>query len=161
MKWILALIAIGTLSADDVRPQNPPRTPVDHYTRTGLRAFGSGRSDIADEFMALSRSNRLAAVRKGAAAIEATVQARSARSEAGTDNRVIAFLKQRIADGSAEAAADLGNRYEKGTGVAQDRVEALRLYRLAVERGVSRSTNDVSRLLALVSTNSAPISVAR
>ena len=51
------------------------------------------------------------------------------------DDRVVAFLKQRIEDGSADAPVDLAKRYEEGKGVTEDPVEARRLYTLAAERG--------------------------
>lgn len=60
---------------------------------------------------------------------------RSAAAQAAVDERVVAFLKQRIEDGSADAAFDLAKRMEEGNGVPADPVEARRLYSLAAERG--------------------------
>ncbi|HTH47851.1 MAG TPA: SEL1-like repeat protein [Candidatus Limnocylindria bacterium] len=76
-----------------------------------------------------------------AAQLQAQVQAADAlatkRNKAalvGADQRVVDFLKQRIADGSADAAYELAKRYEEGRGVEADPVEARRLYALAAER---------------------------
>lgn len=69
------------------------------------------------------------------AANEAAANQRNKAAQVGVEDRVVTFLKQRIEDGSADAAFDLAQRYEEGKGVEADPVEARRLYALAGERG--------------------------
>jgi TPR repeat protein len=40
----------------------------------------------------------------------------------------------------------LGNMFHNGLGVAQDRAEALRLYRLAAAQGLANATAELARL---------------
>lgn len=84
------------------------------------------------------------------AKLSAAADARNAAASVGVDARVIAFLKERVANGSADAAADLAERHRTGKGVNVDLVEARRLMQLSVERG---NTNGVSWL----ATNTVPI----
>jgi TPR repeat protein len=70
-----------------------------------------------------------------AAAIQAAQNKRNQEASVGADQRVIEFLKERIAGGSAEAAVDLAQRHTEGKGVAKDPKEARRLYELAAARG--------------------------
>jgi hypothetical protein len=70
-----------------------------------------------------------------AAAASALYDKKNKEASVGVDQRVIDFLKKRIDDGSADAAYDLGKRYEEGKGVEADPVEARRLYKLSAERG--------------------------
>ncbi|MBN8249620.1 MAG: SEL1-like repeat protein [Verrucomicrobia bacterium] len=58
----------------------------------------------------------------------------------GVEDRVVSFLKERVEDGSADAAFDLAKRYEEGKGVTADPVEAHRLYKLSAERGNEEAT---------------------
>lgn len=69
------------------------------------------------------------------AAVAAAQNRRNAIALVGADERVVAFLRKRIDQGSADAAAELAQRHEEGRGVPADPVEARRLYRLAAERG--------------------------
>lgn len=69
------------------------------------------------------------------AANEAAANQRNKAAQVGVEDRVVAFLRQRIDDGSADAAFDLAQRYEEGKGVTADPVEARRLYALSAERG--------------------------
>lgn len=68
-------------------------------------------------------------------AADAAANRRNKAALVGADQRVVEFLKKRIADGSADAALDLAKRHEEGKGVPEDAVEARRLYALAAERG--------------------------
>lgn len=68
-------------------------------------------------------------------AIDLAERQRNERALVGVDDRVVKFLKQRIADGSAEAPFELAQRHESGRGVPVDPAEARRLYGLAAERG--------------------------
>lgn len=68
-------------------------------------------------------------------AIDLAEKQRNERALVGVDERVVKFLKQRIADGSAEAPLELAQRHETGKGVPVDPAEARRLYTLAAERG--------------------------
>lgn len=70
-----------------------------------------------------------------AAAAKAAEQKRLKESAQAAEAKVVPFLKERVEGGSAEAAYDLGKRYEIGKGVAVDPKEARRLYLLAAERG--------------------------
>lgn len=70
-----------------------------------------------------------------AAAIQAAQNKRNQEAAVGADQRVIAFLKERVEGGSAEAAFDLAKRYEEGKGTKADPKEARRLYELAGQRG--------------------------
>ncbi len=65
----------------------------------------------------------------------ALAEKRNKAAQAEKDQKVVDFLKQRIEDGSADAAFDLAKRYEDGKGVKEDPKEARRLYSLAAERG--------------------------
>ena len=69
------------------------------------------------------------------AAAAAAANKRNKAALVGADQRVIDFLKKRIADGSADAALDLAKRHEEGKGVPEDPIESRRLYALAAERG--------------------------
>lgn len=69
------------------------------------------------------------------AANEAAANQRNKAAQVGVEDRVVAFLRQRVDDGSADAAFDLGKRYEEGKGVTADPAEARRLYTLSAERG--------------------------
>jgi TPR repeat protein len=60
---------------------------------------------------------------------------RNKAAQVGADARVVEFLKQRVEDGSADAAFDLAKRYDEGKGVTADPKEARKLYTLAAERG--------------------------
>ncbi len=68
-------------------------------------------------------------------AIDLAEKQRNERALVGVDERVVKFLKQRIADGSAEAPLELAQRHESGKGVPVDAAEARRLYAVAAERG--------------------------
>ena len=70
-----------------------------------------------------------------AAAIAAAQNKRNQQALVGADERVVAFLKKRVEDGSADAAHDLAKRHEEGKGVPEDAAEARRLYQLSAERG--------------------------
>lgn len=72
-----------------------------------------------------------------AAAVKAAEQKRLKESAHAAEAKVVPFLKERVEGGSADAAYDLGKRYEIGKGVAVDPKEARRLYLLAAERGNS------------------------
>jgi len=80
-------------------------------------------------------ANPQASTQAQAAAAAALAQKRNQQSQVGVDQRVVDFLKQRIEDGSADAAFDLAKRYEEGKGVVADPKESRRLYVLAGERG--------------------------
>lgn len=69
------------------------------------------------------------------AANEAAANQRNKAAQVGVEDRVVAFLRQRIDDGSADAAFDLAKRYEEGKGVTADPAESRRLYALSAERG--------------------------
>jgi TPR repeat protein len=75
---------------------------------------------------------RARAQAQAAAALSAQ---RNKAAQAGADARVVEFLKQRVEDGSADAAFDLAKRYDEGKGVTADPKEARKLYTLAAERG--------------------------
>ncbi|MCW5556676.1 MAG: SEL1-like repeat protein [Verrucomicrobiae bacterium] len=68
-------------------------------------------------------------------AATAAANRRNQAAQVGVEDRVVAFLKERIEDGSADAAFDLAKRYEEGKGVPEDPKEARRLYALSAERG--------------------------
>jgi TPR repeat protein len=70
-------------------------------------------------------------------AAAAAAKKRDEQAAAEADKRVVEFLKQRVKDGSADAAYDLGVRYRDGRGVAADAKESRRLLELAAERGNS------------------------
>jgi TPR repeat protein len=69
------------------------------------------------------------------AAIDLAEKQRNERALVGVDERVVKFLKERIADGSSEAPLELAQRHESGKGVPVDPSEARRLYTLAADRG--------------------------
>ena len=69
-----------------------------------------------------------------AQAAQAAQLKRQKEASAAAEAKVIPFLKERVAGGSADAAYDLAKRYETGKGVAEDPKEARRLYQLAAER---------------------------
>lgn len=81
------------------------------------------------------------------AKLSAVSDARNAAASVGVDSRVVAFLKERVENGSADAAADLAERHRTGQGVKVDLEEARRLMQLSVARG---NTNG----LAWLATNS-------
>jgi hypothetical protein len=68
-------------------------------------------------------------------AIDQAEKQRNERALVGADERVAAFLKQRTADGSADAPFDLAHRHETGKGVPVNESEARRLYGIAAGRG--------------------------
>ncbi len=72
-----------------------------------------------------------------AQAAQAAQLKRQKEASAAAEAKVIPFLKERVAGGSADAAYDLAKRYETGKGVAEDPKEARRLYQLAAERDSS------------------------
>ena len=55
-------------------------------------------------------------------------------------------LKQTAENGDAEAQFNLGTMFENGRGVAQDRAEAIRWYRLAAAQGHAKATAALRRL---------------
>ncbi len=85
---------------------------------------------------AVAAANQQAAAQAQAqaAAADTLANKRNQAALVGADDRVVAFLKERIANGSADAAYELAKRYEEGKGVTADPVEARRLYSLAAER---------------------------
>lgn len=70
-----------------------------------------------------------------AAAVRAAQLKRQQEAAAEADSKVVPFLKERVEGGSADAAFDLGKRYETGKGVTADAKEARRLYQLGADRG--------------------------
>jgi hypothetical protein len=50
------------------------------------------------------------------------------------------------AQGDAYAQYNLGDKFEKGLGVAKDRAEAIRLYRLAAAQGQAEAIAALKRL---------------
>ncbi len=72
-------------------------------------------------------------------AIDLAERRRNEKALVGVDERVVKFLKQRIADGSSAAPLELAQRHESGKGVPVDPLEARRLYSLAAERGNSEA----------------------
>ncbi len=83
---------------------------------------------------AAANAQTAAQLQAQATAADALANRRNQAALVGADDRVIAFLKERIANGSADAAYDLAKRYDEGKGVVADPVEARRLYTLAAER---------------------------
>lgn len=67
----------------------------------------------------------------------AAAKQRKEQAAAEADKRVVEFLQQRVKDGSADAAYDLGTRHIDGRGVKPDPAEARRLIELAAQRGSS------------------------
>jgi TPR repeat protein len=90
----------------------------------------------------LAESNRLAEIaaeREKAAEVLAKqkAEAEAAKKELRDRSQVnaIEFLKKRVAEGSISATYKLGLRYLEGDGVEIDKAEAIRLLKLAAERG--------------------------
>lgn len=82
---------------------------------------------------------------------------RNRKSQDGVEARVVKFLEQRIADGSADAAYDLAIRYSEGKGVPESKDESVRLFRLSAERGNAEAMKWVSTNLAAATTNAVTI----
>ena len=87
---------------------------------------------------------KLAADRKEALDAANAARAQQAKAEAEKkrlkmEAKTIELLERRIADGSADAAWDLGNRYLDGQGVLADAFKARSLIALASERGNERA----------------------
>lgn len=113
--------ATGGATAAPARPGAPgtPGTPTQVQTSAAL---------------ATANAQTAAQLQAQATAADALANKRNQAALVGADDRVIAFLKERIANGSADAAYDLAKRYDEGKGVIADPVEARRLYTLAAER---------------------------
>ncbi len=67
----------------------------------------------------------------------AAAKQKKEQAAAEADKRIVEFLQQRVKDGSADAAYDLGTRHIDGRGVKPDATEARRLIELAAQRGNS------------------------
>jgi len=121
---ILAVLMATPVAAQSV---GRIRRSLDKATGGATAAPASGAASSA----AVAPSSTQAQV----AANEAAARRRNQASQVGVEDRVVAFLKQRIEDGSADAAFDLAKRHEEGKGVPADPEEARRLYTLSAERG--------------------------
>lgn len=124
-----ALLAVAVLTPASAQSIGRIRKSLDKATGGATQpatASGTASAQAATQATAIQAQN---------AAAEAAANRRNKAAQVGVDDRVIAFLKQRIEDGSADAPADLAKRYEEGKGVAADPAEARRLYTLAAERG--------------------------
>ena len=148
VRWAVlatAMLQHPATAEERVRVELVPPDP----TRTGRYVLGGG---LGDPLGIRSTQQRSAA--QGLATARANVigqyNAAAERTADGVEDRVIAFLKERIRNGSVDAAIDLGERYEKGKGVPMNQAEALSLYRLAATRGSSKGTNEAARIETLV-----------
>ncbi len=59
------------------------------------------------------------------------------------------WYRKAAAQGDAEGQIKLGSLYENGRGVPQDSMEAMRLYRVAAERGSLAARENLERLESL------------
>lgn len=129
---LILLLAGSALAPASAQSVGRIRRSLDKAT--GGATSGTGRSGSAS---ASAQTGGAAASSSQAqtAANEAAANQRNKAAQAGVDDRVVAFLNQRIEDGSVDAPVDLAKRYEEGKGVEPDPVEARRLYTLGAERG--------------------------
>ncbi|HAB18657.1 MAG TPA: SEL1-like repeat protein [Verrucomicrobiota bacterium] len=130
----LRLLLLGTLVAGlETTAQSVGRIRKSLDKATGSGAAGT--APAPSQPAAPVDPQAAAKAQAQAAANKALYDKRNKAAQAGADQRVVEFLKQRIEGGSADAAFDLGKRYEEGKGVAADPLEARRMYMLAAERG--------------------------
>lgn len=153
----VALAIVGASAAFSADPTSgmTPGERGGYYQGIGL---GIGGSYGPSQFM-IEESKKQDAARTNL--LNSIAKRQSDRNRAaleGVDERVVRFLRERIQNGSADAAYDLGVRYQKGQGVEANSKEARNLFLLAASRG----NEDAARWL---STNSAltnvPLSAQR
>ena len=125
---------------------------ADPYAEHGLFIGGTQRTPI-DGLIAADAKRQSTANAAQRAAADAAAAQRNEAASIGVDARIVAFLNTRIADGSADAAYDLGVRYTKGQGVVADPKQARKLMETAATRGNS----DAAKWL---STNRPPVELA-
>lgn len=120
-----ALMAASWTPSASAQSVGRIRRSLDKATGGATAASGSGAPAAAPTTSTAAQT----------AANEAAANQRNKAAQVGVDDRVVAFLRQRIDDGSADAAFDLAKRYEEGKGVTADPAESRRLYALSAERG--------------------------
>ena len=113
-------------------------------SRRRVRSYDYGKVATAEQVK--EYHDRLRAVAEAKA--EKAAQANAVKMSAA-DARAIAFLKKRIASGSASSAYRLAMRYLEGKGVPKDQAEAIRLLKLAHERGDKNAEFQLSELGAM------------
>lgn len=126
---VLALAAVDPASAQTV---GRIRKSLDKATGGGTAPAPAPVAPAPAVPLDPEAAARARAQAQAAAALNAQ---RNKAAQVGADARVVDFLKQRVEDGSADAAFDLAKRYEEGKGVDADPKEARKLYTLAAERG--------------------------
>lgn len=117
---------------------------ADKFQQKGISIGGSGFSPEAAALDRLPAEQAKARKAGATAASEALYDTKNKLASDGVDARVVGFLNQRIQDGSADAAFDLGVRYLKGQGVSANTNEAARLFKLAADRGNTEALKWIS-----------------
>ena len=145
---VIWITAARTLGADPTSGMTPSERGG-HYQSIGL---GIGGSYGPSQFMIEERKKQDAARTNLLNSIAKRQSDRNRAALEGVDERVVRFLRERIQNGSADAAYDLGVRYQKGQGVEANSREARNMFVLAAARG----NEDAARWL---STNSVSASV--
>lgn len=140
----LCLVALALTVASEL-PSHARQVSVGRIRQSLDKATGGatsqqskpapGGAPAAPQFNAAAAAQTQKERDAQAAAIAAAQNRRNQKALVGADDRVVSFLKQRIGDGSADAAHDLAKRHEEGKGVPEDATEARRLHKLAAERG--------------------------
>ena len=137
---VLALLLVTAAFSSHAQTIGRIRQSIDKATGGATAARPTPGTTTIQTSAAAAAANQQAAAQAAAqaqaqaAAADSLANKRNQAALVGADDRVVAFLKERIANGSADAAYDLAKRTEEGRGVVADPVEARRLYALAAER---------------------------
>lgn len=129
---LAALLLVIHVQAQTPRPER--------LSSVGLFFGGAGHNPYAPDFTKDQRDN---AQKLKTAAIGQIVAAQEARNQAaavGAEARVVAFLEERIANGSIDARYDLGLRKLTGRGVETNIVAGRQLIAEAASLGHSEAS---------------------
>ena len=116
--------------------------PIKHgrLASAGLFFGGAERNPFVPDFAKEQRENALKLKTAAAGQLVAAQDARNQAASVGAEARVVAFLEQRIADGSIDARYDLGLRKLTGRGVETNSVAGRQLMTEAAALGHSEAS---------------------
>lgn len=138
---ILTVSGAGTAFGGDPTRGMTPRERSDHYQSIGLGGGGfytPAQLNIQAQLEEYRATQKRQEDQARTNLLNAIVKRQSEQNQKaldGVDERIVKFLRERIENGSADAAYDLGVRYQTGRGVNPDPKEAKKLFGLAASRG--------------------------
>jgi TPR repeat protein len=113
-----------------------------------VESWDYGTIPSRDEITAFIERDKLQAALREARIAQARqrLAEQNAKQNAERDRKILAFQKQRAAEGSAISQYDLALRYQAGDGVEKDEAEALRLLKLSADQGHKRAQEKLRAL---------------